>query len=90
MLARAEDNGSTGWWEGVGFWRLLDAVVWIVDLEGWITCFVIGWDQGGLEWFGTGDGGGLLCRAVWSRGSIQAENGRSDREVLITRDHMFI
>lgn len=63
MLARAEDNGSKGWWEGVGFWRLLDAVVWIVDLEGWITCFVIGWDEGGLGWFGTGDRGGLLCRS---------------------------
>lgn len=33
---------------GVGFWRLLDAVVWIVDLEGWITWLVIGWDEGGL------------------------------------------
>lgn len=55
MLAWAQDNGSKGWWEGVGFWRLLDAVVWIVDLEGWITCFVIGWNEGGLEWLSAGD-----------------------------------
>lgn len=61
MLARTEDNGSKGWWEGGGFWWLLDAVVWVVDLEGWITWFVIGWDEGGKEGFCAGDGGDLLC-----------------------------